>query len=140
MEITCRLIVLIVLTYSAYTDLKKREIMMVPIYMCFLIGIFGMIFRDQVIDDSLLGLLPGMIMLLFALIFRGSIGEGDAYLFMAIGILTGPSCAIYTLILSSLFGAVYSIAGLILKRKNRKDTIPYAPFILSGFLGVMALG
>ena len=63
---------------------------------------------------------------------KNSVGMGDIKLFMIMGLFqgaTGMAGAIFISLLVAFFGA----CGMLLtKRKNRKDTISFGPFILIG--------
>ncbi len=57
---------------------------------------------------------------------KESMGGGDVKLLAMIGAFVGWKLALLTFFIAPLFGAV---VGIILKIKNKTDTIPYGPFI-----------
>jgi len=57
---------------------------------------------------------------------KESMGGGDVKLLAMIGAFVGWKLALLTFFVAPLFGAV---VGIILKIKNKTDTIPYGPFI-----------
>lgn len=57
---------------------------------------------------------------------KESMGGGDVKLLAMIGAFIGWKLALLTFFIAPLFGAV---VGIILKIKNKTDTIPYGPFI-----------
>ena len=100
---------------------------------------YNEIFLPQLKSD-LFGFLIGFgIFLLSALLTHGAIGFGDVKLFGLIGIMTGAICTYTTMILSLLVSAVASIIFLITKKKQRKDSIPFGPCILLGYLITLLL-
>lgn len=138
MRETYRVMLLILLVYSAYTDIKRKEIMMIPVYMCILLSIFGMFIPNVGEQSSIIGLIPGVVILMLSYITKGAIGEGDAYLIMVVGLLTDIHMVIGVLVVSSIMASIYSLLALLIHRVHRGYSIPFAPFILSGFLGVIS--
>lgn len=67
--------------------------------------------------------------LLVALISRGGMGWGDVKLAALIGLATGFPLVFMALIVGAIMGGVVAIAFLIAKRKGRKETIPFGPFL-----------
>lgn len=78
--------------------------------------------------DRLYGLLfGGGFFLILSFI---AMGGGDVKLMAALGWTFGLTATIQIAVLSFLFGAVISVALLVLKIKGRKDAIPFGPFIV----------
>lgn len=80
-----------------------------------------------------LGLVAGgVVFLLSALILKNSIGMGDVKLVAVIGFYVGIgnlfSCVMLSLIISFIVGVILILA----KKINRKDFIPFAPFLMLG--------
>jgi len=100
-------------------------------------------FRDtfvpQLISD-LIGFGFGFgFLLIVSLISRGALGFGDVKLFGIIGLMSGAICTYYTLIFCLLVSAIVSVVLLILKKKGRKDSIPFGPCILVGYFIALVL-
>src|SRR3989338_3137982 len=69
------------------------------------------------------------------LITRGrGMGEGDIVLAFLIGIVLGFAASLVAVFIAFLSGAIVSILLIILGRKKFGQTIPFAPFLISGFL------
>lgn len=82
----------------------------------------------------------GGLLIIIALIAKTALGMGDAKMFLVIGLIYGLNNT-YSILLISLFVmAVVSIALLVMKRAERKSTIPMAPFVLIGFILCIFLG
>lgn len=97
--------------------------------------------------DNLLGLLPGTLFLLAVALIgmliyksRDVMGMGDVKLFAPIGLILGWKMCIAALFISILLGGITSIALILLKIKNRKDMIPFGPFIAAGTYLAMIFG
>ncbi len=80
--------------------------------------------------DALLGALAcGGILFIFALLARGSIGGGDVKLMAVIGASLGWQWGFTVLILSQVAAAIVAVCLLLTGRKERKDVLPFGPFI-----------
>ncbi|MCM3116747.1 prepilin peptidase [Neobacillus sp. MER 74] len=85
--------------------------------------------------DSLLGAVTGFILLLLiAVVSKGGMGGGDVKLYALIGLVLGIKLVLLSFFLSTLFGAVIGGLALLLKIVNRRQPIPFGPFIAAGTL------
>ena len=57
------------------------------------------------------------------------IGQGDIYLAVLIGLATGFPLVLLALIIGVIIGGITAIALIVLRRKKRKDAIPFGPFL-----------
>lgn len=91
--------------------------------------------------NSILGLVLSILLfLLIIIISKGGMGGGDATLIGVLGFILGIKGIFLAIYLSFIQGAIISIFLLIMKIKNRKDPIPFGPFIILGFLIVVFWG
>ncbi len=80
--------------------------------------------------NSILGfLIGGGFFLLIAIVSNGGMGGGDIKLMGMLGLYLGIQKIIMVTLLSFFIGAFFSIPLLLLKKKSRKETIPFGPFI-----------
>ncbi|HZX21488.1 MAG TPA: prepilin peptidase [Clostridia bacterium] len=80
--------------------------------------------------DSILGLLiGGGFFLLIAIVIDGGMGGGDIKLMGMLGFFLGFKKIIMVTFLSFFIGALFTLPLLALKKKGRKDMIPFGPFI-----------
>ena len=63
---------------------------------------------------------------------KEAVGEGDIFLMAAIGAMLGVEGILSSLIIASLFGSVYGITLMVLKKAKRFDHIPFGPFLSLG--------
>lgn len=85
--------------------------------------------------DSLLGAGIGFTLLLvIAIISKGGMGGGDIKLFALIGFIIGTKTMLLAFFLSTLYGALFGVVGLLLKKMKRGKPIPFGPFIAAGTL------
>ncbi|MGA2670126.1 MAG: prepilin peptidase [Dehalococcoidia bacterium] len=91
------------------------------------------------------------IFLVIAIVSRGGMGWGDVKLAALIGLATGFPRVFIAIIMGAILGGIVAVALMIAKKKNRRETIPFGPFlalaamvtllwgsnILSWYLGLM---
>lgn len=59
-------------------------------------------------------------------------GMGDAYLAILLGLFLGWPKIFLALFLAFFIGSVYGIILIVLKKKNLKSQVPFAPFMVAG--------
>ena len=69
------------------------------------------------------------IFLLIAIISRGGMGWGDVKLAALIGLATGFPLIIVAVIMAAILGGVVAVALVIGRRKKRRETVPFGPFL-----------
>lgn len=85
------------------------------------------------LQSSILGLaIGGGVLLLVVLLSKGGMGMGDAKLTAVIGAAFGWPIALYSIFLGSLLGSVIGLILLALRRIERKQPIPFGPFLAVG--------
>jgi leader peptidase (prepilin peptidase)/N-methyltransferase len=104
-----------------------------------LVGLLASITLTSVgIVNGMLGLcLGGGLFLLIALVRPGGMGIGDVKLIAMIGAFLGWQAVLVTILLSASLGALVGISLILLKKKGRKDPVPFGPFLAIGALIAM---
>ena len=128
-------------------DLKTQyiyDVTVVPL------AILGLIFSYFTLGQSpllsLVGFLTGgAIFLTIAYVSRlvykqEGIGMGDVKLAAAIGAFLGWRSTVMMVIVSVVFGGVISLTLLLMKKKGRKDYIPFGPFLVLGTVIMILAG
>ncbi len=67
--------------------------------------------------------------LLIALISRGGMGWGDVKLAGLIGLATGFPLVFLSVIMAAILGGIVAIVMVITKKRQRRQTIPFGPFL-----------
>lgn len=84
------------------------------------------------------------VVLIFVLLlvsrFAGGMGMGDIKLLGVLCFTGGIFLALSTFSLALLYGTLYAVFALLLRRKSMRDDVPFAPFIALGCLTAIALG
>jgi leader peptidase (prepilin peptidase)/N-methyltransferase len=104
-----------------------------------------------VANTALGGGIGFVIFFLIAIISRGGMGWGDVKLVALIGLATGFPLVFLAIIMGAILGGIVAVALVIAKKRKRRQTIPFGPFlalaamitllwgsnILSWYLGLM---
>lgn len=130
--------VLGLLGVCSWEDMKSKEVDVYKIYLFGIIGILWHLFGDGKTVYSILGgMLIGVAFLILGKFTNGSIGAGDGLILIDTGILLG-STENFKLLCGGIFLA--GIAALILLvffQKNRKYEMPFIPFLLVTYVGML---
>lgn len=119
-------------------DFRKKQIHVFLILAGFIIIVINvLLFGNSSILQNLLGMIPGILLILLCFISRGQIGLGDGLIVSILGLNLGLTKS-FVLLTYSLFGsAFFSIILLAFRMVNRKKSIPFVPFLLVSYLGVI---
>jgi prepilin signal peptidase PulO-like enzyme (type II secretory pathway) len=91
--------------------------------------------------NHIIGGLTGFILFFtVAVIKPGGMGWGDVKLAGLIGLVTGMPLVIVSLFMGIIIGGVGAVALLLLNVKQRKETVPYAPFLAGGLIITLIWG
>ncbi len=136
-----RLTALMMLALCSYTDIKKRKVMMPVIWTAETVSlVIHLICRDTGCREFIISLIPGILLLAVSRLTKGKIGEGDAFVIMALGIMTGWQSSVRTLMNGLVSASLFGIY-LIFKNNGKKDIkLPLVPFILCGYIIMLGAG
>lgn len=103
-----------------------------------LLGVGYMLTHIDQWKNLLLGGIVAFLIFLLLMVFSGgNLGGGDVKLSAGIGLFIGLKGLMMYLMLAFLFGAFTSLALLMLKIKDRKDNIPFGPYMSIAFLYIL---
>ena len=128
------IVIIIGLGILAVIDIKNKKI---PVY---LIGSFAIICfllrwtQGISLLEFILGILPGIILLLLAIWSGEKIGIGDGLVVGVLGMAYTIEIVISILGISFFLIAICSIGLLIAKKVNRKTELPFLPYLFLGNL------
>jgi len=92
------------------------------------------VIEPGIASAALGGAIGFAIFLLIALVSRGGMGWGDVKLAALIGLATGFPLVFVAIIMGAILGGIVAVPLLIAKKRNRRQTVPFGPF-----LGVAAM-
>lgn len=92
--------------------------------------------------DPIFGVLfiAGLFYFLFQVSDGKWIGGGDVKLAVGIGLLLGLKGSVMALFVASLLGSILGLSAILILKRNRKDLIPFGPFLLLGTYIVFLIG
>ncbi|MDO4965086.1 MAG: hypothetical protein Q4E51_00110 [Lachnospiraceae bacterium] len=121
------LVIEIMLFALAYSDIKSKEIdiryILIPVIIMVLIGV----------KVSPFGLIPGLILLILSKLTPDKIGDGDGYVFMAIGIFSGFMNCMIILYMAAVFCLIYGKIKVKVLPNDAMESLPFVPFVLISF-------
>lgn len=115
-------------------DLRTRKIPVLPVVF---LGTAALIYRVATgagCLELIIGILPGVFLLLLAYATRESIGYGDGLVIGVLGLFCGAKQAMAVLGMAFVFSAALSILLLAARRAGRKTELPFLPCLWAGYL------
>lgn len=132
--------VAVMLIICAVEDIRYRRVNCIPVLLWGMLGVcFHILWHQQSIYSMLGGLLTGIVLMGISWVSREAIGLGDGLVVAVMGIFLGASRNLQVLFLAFVLSALVSLGLLVMKKKNRKDSIPFIPCLLMAYLGVIVL-
>ena len=80
------------------------------------------------------------IFLLIAIVSRGGMGWGDVKLAALIGLATGFPLVFVAVIIAAILGGIVAMALVIAKKRKRRETIPFGPFLAAAAMITLLWG
>ncbi|QQG47272.1 MAG: prepilin peptidase [Candidatus Woesebacteria bacterium] len=97
--------------------------------------------RSDIFSYLMSGSLAALSLLVLHLLTKGrGMGLGDVKLALFIGMVIGFSNTIVWFFISFFIGGVFGAILIVLKKAKLKQKLPFAPFLIIGFLVVLFLG
>ena len=100
-------------------------------------GILHLLLPGMTLPECLMGLIPGAGLLVLSLIFRASMGVGDACAVMACGVAIGAERIFAELTAAFVLCAMLCAVLLIMKKIRRSDSLAFLPFLASSHMIVL---
>lgn len=129
--------IIVLLTVLGIVDIKRRSITIIgPVFIAMLGTVSSIINRRNILD-IILSLSIGILFFAISYITREAFGKGDCYVISALAFCLNIEDLIM-LISIALLGS--SVIGLVMicMGKHRGYSIPFIPFLLLGYILVLA--
>lgn len=125
----------IYLLLMSVRDIKYRELPIAMLGAGFIfVPIFILTDNDGGLLSYIYGAIPGIVFLIVSILSRGQMGPADAFVLICMGLCIGIGPVIGVISSSLILIALVSMILLVMGKLNRKSTLPYVPFILTGYL------
>lgn len=128
------------LVVMAIIDRKHRMIPIAPGVVCLFVVLLAQFISGQSPMQWMPGVLVGALMYVISRVSRGSIGEGDAFVYLVTGLALGFVRNVELLIISLFLASFVAAFLLLVKRVGRKYTMPFIPFTAVAYGVVIVLG
>ena len=131
-----------ILIIISFIDLNEKIIPNILSYSGIIIGlILAIIFNHISFLSAILGLLiPSLLLLIIALIFKGGMGIGDVKLVGMIRTFTGYLYPLIGIFIGALVGSVVFLPLLMTGKIGKKTKIPFGPLISLGTVIMILFG
>lgn len=135
LEIITKLIMLAGLFYFARQDYKSNMLGVIPLLFFMAAGIvIQWMLGEASVWRLCCGGAVGIFCLLISAVTSESLGFGDGLLFLGTGMFLELKQNFVLFCGALLLAGGFSGICLLLKKKNKKDNIPMAPFVLSAYV------
>ena len=125
--------VLSFLGINSYLDIRKGQISLCLAAIYAALGILYIILYGQQQLILLVGAVPGLLLLPVAKFSGGALGMGDGLVVLISGLYMGIWRTLEFVTLALLLAAVWAGFLMIFKKKDRKASFPFIPFLLAAY-------
>lgn len=136
-----KMITLGMLGVCTYTDIKERSVYVAPLVIsvtgslavlftayCFIPGCSN---RALLADGILYPVFFLLFMVMISNIRQSHVGAGDGLMIVACSLTVGMKNSFFVLGVALLSAAVFAV--LLIFRRKRRNSFPFAPFVMTGF-------
>lgn len=135
MEIVRNLWMAAALVYFSWWDIRTQQLPKKALTVFLAAGLPVLLWRTGSSGwTAFLTLAPGILFGAVSLLTEEELGTGDVLLMLAAGAYLAGEEMIRFLFLG-MFAAMIWAGGVFLKKRNRRQTMPLAPFLLAGYMG-----
>ena len=128
-----------ILGWNAWIDIKKQQISLTASGILAIAGFIWAWQGNRLGFSYFLGIFTGFCVVGFGILTKEEIGIGDGILVLALGMALEWERLVVSLMLGLLACAIVSGILMFVLHKGRKTRIPFAPFLLLGYIGGMLL-
>jgi len=127
----------IIMGIASVIDIKKKEISIALIITAFGIGALSVV--SKIYNGEwdayyiLMGILPGLVLIGVSILAKDTLGMGDGLMAVFMGAVFGVYVTIVGLFVAFFLASIVSLVLIVIKKLNKKSSIPFMPFLTSGF-------
>lgn len=121
-------------------DIREKKL---TVWLICAFGVCGavchLIYERGEYQSLLGGIAVGAAMIAVSLLTKGRVGLGDGLVLFVTGIFLGFRQNLTLFMVSQVLTAVYALFLLTIRKKGRGYEIPFVPFLLIAYVGMLAL-
>ena len=126
------------LIFLSVQDYRSKRIPLVLLISGIIFVPLFMLTEDKAdIYRHVLGIIPGVAFVFLSLASRGQVGMADAVILVIMGACVSIGQIVGVIAVSLLAIAIFSMLMLLMRKLNRKSTLPFVPFLLLGYLMII---
>lgn len=131
-------ILILSLGYFSFLDIRKKQLPRGWLLLAWIGFLFiNIICQKSTFLEIVGGLAIGGFLLFISRVTRESIGYGDGMLVLVIGAAVGGFRTLLVLFYGLVISCIFCSVLLCFHKIEKKDTIPFAPFLFIAYLGVL---
>lgn len=128
------------LGFHSLEDIKSKQITLMVTLGSALAGLVcHLIYQSHSIYSMLGGMVFGGLILLFSVLSKGKIGQGDGIIFMLTGLYLGVEKNIALMLLSFVLAGCWAFMAILFWHRDKKEKIPFIPFLFVAYLLILVL-
>lgn len=128
-------LVFFVMIIAVIQDIRTRQVNGTVLIFFLSANFLKIILEDDINKGILLaGAAVGIILVIISVITKQAIGMADALIMLGLGIGEGGLKSLSILMYALLLAAFVSGILILLKRANKKTTLPFVPFMMAGYI------
>ena len=132
-----KVIVALFLIFETVEDIRKKSVSLLWIVIAGILACgFTIATQNVEVKEILMGLAIGIAVMLLGY-FTNCIGVGDGAVLTVIGVLIGGKLSLGVFLIGMTLAAFISLILLLFKRVALKQEIPFVPYMLVAYLGVI---
>ena len=132
-------LLLICLIIMSIQDIKEKKVSAIYLIIVSVLAagnvIYVLITAETDIYHWLPGIMPGLIICGIKVVARGAIGLADCVIVLLLGAFLEISELIVALLIMMIVMTIVSLFAVVVKKADKKTTIPMIPFITAGVIG-----
>lgn len=122
------------------TDVRRQSIHSIMVMGFGIAGVMIHLCQQQMTVYSLVaGAAIGVLVMLLSAALKGMVGIGDGLVLTVSGIYLGAARNMRLLCGGLLLTAIYGLVLLVFFKKKKNDTVPFVPFLLLSYIGILCL-
>lgn len=121
---------------NSYLDARHGQVSLRLVAIYGILGVFYIFWHRQQWQLLVLGAMPGLLLLCMGRASGGALGMGDGLVVLVAGLYLGIWKVLEFLTLALLLAAAWAGFLMVVRKKGRKASFPFVPFLLAAYAGI----